>query len=75
MYCNHCHPCPVGLNIGLINKYYDLSMAGDTMAAGHYEKLEKHAGDCIGCGHCDRRCPFRVRQSEKMKKIAEHFRR
>ena len=75
VYCNHCHPCPVGLNIGLINKYYDLSMAGDTMAAGHYEKLEKHAGDCIGCGHCDRRCPFRVRQSEKMKKIAEHFRR
>ena len=50
-------------------------MAGDTMAAGHYEKLEKHAGDCIGCGHCDRRCPFRVRQSEKMKELAEHFRR
>lgn len=73
VYCNHCHPCPAGLNIGLINKYYDLSMAGDTMAAGHYDKLEKHAGDCIGCGHCDRRCPFRVQQSEKMKKIAEYF--
>ena len=24
VYCNHCAPCPAGLNIGLINKYYDL---------------------------------------------------
>ena len=25
VYCKHCHPCPAGLDIGLINKYYDLS--------------------------------------------------
>ena len=25
VYCKHCHPCPVGLDIGLINKYYDLA--------------------------------------------------
>ena len=23
VYCNHCQPCPKGLNVGLINKYYD----------------------------------------------------
>lgn len=73
VYCNHCHPCPAGLNIGLMNKYYDLSAAGDAMAAQHYEKLEKHASDCTGCGHCDRRCPFRVKQSERMREIAAHF--
>ncbi len=74
VYCNHCQPCPAGLNVGLINKYYDLaSVAGDTMAADHYTKLEKHASDCTGCGHCDSRCPFRVRQSERMKTIAEYF--
>lgn len=73
LYCNHCQPCPVGLNVGLINKYYDLSMAGDTMAAQHYEKLEKHASDCIGCGHCDHRCPFRVKQSERMGQITNYF--
>lgn len=73
VYCNHCHPCPVGLNIGLINKYYDLSVAGDTMARGHYRKLEKHASDCISCGHCDKRCPFQVKQSGKMKQIANYF--
>ena len=32
VYCNHCQPCPAGLNIGLINKYYDLAKAGDAMA-------------------------------------------
>ena len=23
VYCHHCQPCPVGLDIGLINKYYE----------------------------------------------------
>lgn len=73
VYCNHCQPCPTGLNVGLINKYYDLSQAGDVMAADHYAKLERHASDCMDCGHCDDRCPFRVKQSERMKRIAEYF--
>lgn len=73
VYCNHCQPCPAGLNVGLINKYYDLSLAGDLMAADHYAGLEKHASDCMDCGHCDKRCPFRVKQSERMKQIAGHF--
>ena len=25
VYCNHCEPCPAGLDVGLINKYYDLA--------------------------------------------------
>ncbi len=73
VYCNHCQPCPAGLNVGLINKYYDLAAAGDAMAADHYGKLEKHASDCVGCGHCDQRCPFGVEQSGRMKEIAGYF--
>ncbi|HIW28299.1 MAG TPA: aldo/keto reductase [Candidatus Lawsonibacter pullicola] len=73
VYCNHCAPCPAGLNIGLINKYYDLAKIGDAMAADHYGKLTKHASDCVSCGHCDRRCPFHVAQSDRMKEIAEYF--
>ena len=73
VYCNHCRPCPAGLNIGLINKYYDLTKIGDSMAADHYEKLPKHASDCIGCGYCDRRCPFQVAQSGRMREIAGYF--
>lgn len=73
VYCNHCKPCPVGLDVGLINKYYDLTRAGDTLARNHYEKLEKKAGACIGCGHCDRRCPFHVAQTSRMKGIKAYF--
>lgn len=73
VYCSHCHPCPAGLNISLINKYYDLYLQGDQMAADHYQKLEKHASDCLYCGHCDSRCPFRTEPMERMKKISEVF--
>ena len=73
VYCSHCQPCPAGLNIGLINKYYDLALMGDALAADHYEKLEKKASDCISCRHCDRRCPFHVVQTDRMKEIAGYF--
>lgn len=73
VYCKHCHPCPAGLDIALINKYYDLAMLGDNLAREHYLTLEKTAEDCIGCGHCDSRCPFHVHQSERMKLICEAF--
>lgn len=73
VYCNHCQPCPQGLSIGLINKYYDLACMGDEMAANHYRELEMHASDCTSCGHCDSRCPFGVAQSDRMQEIVEYF--
>ncbi|XBX05915.1 aldo/keto reductase [Enterocloster clostridioformis] len=73
VYCSHCHPCPKGLDIALINKYYDLAKIGDSLAADHYRKLELHADDCIHCGHCDKRCPFHAKQGERMDEIAKYF--
>ncbi len=73
VYCNHCRPCPAGIDIGLVNKYYDLALAGDTIAANHYDKLSLKASECIQCGHCDSRCPFAVNQSKRMLEISEYF--
>jgi uncharacterized protein len=73
VYCNHCQPCPAGIDVGLVNKYYDLSLAGDRMAQSHYDKLAVKADACLKCGHCDDRCPFHVRQSERMGNIDYHF--
>ena len=73
VYCRHCHPCPAGLDIALINKYYDLALLGDLLAAQHYRALEKKAGDCLGCGHCDVRCPFHAHPSRRMRAIRDAF--
>ncbi len=73
VYCHHCQPCPTGIDIGIVNKYYDLAKAGDELAADHYRNLEKKAGDCVQCGHCDSRCPFHVAQSQRMQEIKEYF--
>ena len=73
VYCNHCQPCPAGLDVGLINKYYDLGQAGDVLAKDHYMNLEKTASDCIACGHCDSRCPFHVEQVKRMEEIRGYF--
>ena len=62
-----------GLDIGLINKYYDLAQAGDDLAKEHYLTLEKTAGDCAECGHCDGRCPFHVQQMRRMQEISRYF--
>ncbi len=75
VYCNHCQPCPAGIDIGLVNKYYDLALAGDKIAANHYDKLFVKADMCLQCGHCDKRCPFGVKQSQRMTKIAQFFSR
>ena len=34
-------PCPAGLDVALINKYYDLARLGDGLAREHYLTPEK----------------------------------
>ena len=73
VYCNHCQPCMAGINIGLVNKYYDLARMGDDMARDHYMELDVHASECILCGKCDHQCPFLVKQRDRMGEIAKYF--
>ena len=75
-YCGHCRPCPVNIDIAMVNKYYDLaSMQSEVPATvrAHYEALEHHADECIGCKGCESRCPFGVRIAERMAKTARLF--
>ncbi|MDO4561021.1 MAG: aldo/keto reductase [bacterium] len=73
IYCNHCQPCAAGIDIGIVNKYYDLAQAGDAMARKHYEALRVHASACIRCGSCDKNCHFGVKPSERMAQAAKFF--
>lgn len=72
-YCGHCMPCPQGIEINAVNRYYDLAKAGDPLAAAHYLNLSVHAKACILCGHCREFCPFHVNVPERMANIRQYF--
>lgn len=75
-YCGHCAPCPQGINVAMVNKYADLASVHDEVPPslmGHYRDLSAHASDCIGCGQCEKRCPFGVEVADKMEKSAALF--
>ncbi|MBQ2691922.1 MAG: aldo/keto reductase [Clostridia bacterium] len=73
IYCNHCQPCPAGIDIAAVNMYKDLAQIGDTDAIDHYRGLSAHAGDCIGCRACEARCPFHLSPFVKMQEAKEFF--
>lgn len=76
MYCNHCKPCPMNIDIAMVNKFYDLAVMQESVPASvkaHYMALEKNASDCIACGGCETRCPFGVEIVNRMKKAKELF--
>lgn len=75
-YCGHCKPCPVNIDIAMVNKYYDLATMQEDVPAsvkGHYLALDQHASECIGCKACESRCPFGVKIADRMKDAAELF--
>ena len=75
-YCGHCAPCPVGIDIAMVNKLYDLAAMQPEVPAtvkAHYEGLTAGGKDCIGCGGCETRCPFGVPVSDRMKEAAKLF--
>ena len=75
-YCGHCKPCPMDIDIAMVNKLYDLAVMQPEVPASvkaHYEALDATAADCIGCGGCEERCPFGVKVVERMEKASVLF--
>ena len=64
VYCSHCQPCPMGIDIAAVNKYLDIARLDEQNVPpsirSHYAGLERSGTDCIGCGNCEKRCPFGV---------------
>ena len=73
--CNYCAPCTVGISIPsafLFEGY--LSRYGlEDWARDRYKTMTHTAGECIGCGQCETRCPYHLPIREMLKKTAEKF--
>lgn len=75
-YCGHCKPCPMDIDIAMVNKFYDLATMQKEVPQSvreHYLSLDVKAGSCIGCQSCETRCPFGVEIASRMQKTAELF--
>ena len=61
MYCNHCLPCPAGIDVAETLRLLDAARPGITPSLRQaYRQLAADASDCTACGQCAERCPFQV---------------
>lgn len=76
MYCGHCAPCTMKIDIASVNKFYNLTVAQGEIpetVREHYKALPHHASECVACGACETRCPFGVEIIKGMALAAERF--
>lgn len=76
MYCSHCQPCPVKIDIASVTKFLNLAQSAKNIpetVREHYRLLEHHAGECVQCGACEKRCPFDVSIRENMREAKRIF--
>jgi len=76
MYCSHCAPCPVQISVADVTKFLHLAKAQGQIpetVREHYAALAHHGGECVGCGACEKRCPFGVAIRENMAEAAAVF--
>lgn len=77
VYCSHCQPCPVDIDIAAVNKYLDIArLDGENIPPSirsHYTALANGGSACIACGSCEERCPFGVPIIENMAAAARIF--
>jgi uncharacterized protein len=77
VYCNHCLPCPSGIDIAAVNRYLDIALLDaervPPSVRQHYSSLKSGGGDCVACGSCESKCPFAVPVIGNMAKAAKIF--
>ena len=76
MYCGHCAPCPKGIDVAAVTKFLNLTKAQNSVpetVREHYAALRHHAGECVKCGACEKRCPFKVTVIQNMQEAVKVF--
>ena len=69
--CGYCQPCPVGINIPLmfLCEGYYLRYNLKEWALSRYNSMKVLPSQCVKCGKCEQRCPYKLQIREKIEKI------
>ena len=73
--CNYCQPCTAGISMSgifVLEGYLNRYGLGD-WARQRYAAMAKKAGDCVGCGVCETRCPYQLPIREMLRRCKAEF--
>jgi predicted aldo/keto reductase-like oxidoreductase len=77
--CAYCMPCPSGVNIPIVFRFYNNTFLGEdpTKWKKPYQKWlyanESDASRCNECGQCEEECPQQIEIIEKLKDADEYM--
>ena len=73
--CGYCAPCPNGIDIPqnflMANYARKYGLAG--WAEARYKAMPYHAGSCVMCGACEKRCPYNLPIRDMLSDVAKLF--
>ena len=74
--CGYCQPCPKHVDIpgafAAYNRYHTESPAGakrEYLKCTLFRKTHTNAGNCIGCGKCERHCPQGIEIRKELQNV------
>ena len=74
--CGYCQPCPKHVDIpgafAAYNRYHTESPAGakrEYLKCTLFRKTHTHAGNCIGCGKCEKHCPQGIEIRKELQNV------
>ncbi|MBR0446547.1 MAG: aldo/keto reductase [Oscillospiraceae bacterium] len=73
--CRYCEPCTAGISIYsvfLMEGYYR-RYGLQEWAKARYDAMAKKASDCVGCGVCETRCPYKLPIRQMMQNAVDLF--
>jgi predicted aldo/keto reductase-like oxidoreductase len=73
--CGYCLPCPQGIHIISQFDIYKSNLFGVEKKREIYRQMKARgagtAGDCVACGQCTEKCPFKLPVPVIMEKVEQ----
>lgn len=73
--CNYCQPCPQQIMISAI-MYTQVAITRfdhKRIFEGEWDTYMEKVPDCIGCGECEKRCPYNLPVQQRIREAAGNY--